>query len=64
MAKKYAYFHRQRNYKLYAAGAICVYVKNVRKQAQRYQQSCNTEDNIPHIYNGGSLYNEIAHLKN
>lgn len=28
------------------------YVKNVRKQAQRYQQSCNTEDNIPHIYNG------------
>ena len=38
-----------RHYRLYAAGAICIYVKNVRKQAQRYQQSCNTKDNIPHI---------------
>lgn len=43
-------------YMLYAAGAICVYVKNVRKQAQRYQQSCNTEDNIPHIYNGKLIF--------
>ena len=35
---------------LVQAGAICVCIKKVRKQAQRYQQSCYTEDNIPPIY--------------